>query len=82
MLSFLNCLDDILKQLTIVGSLKEQQAQQHKEHKYFPWGNHKGENLVKLPQYRTQPEQCKTPRQLLFFLFGALVLLSLANLLE
>ena len=56
MLSFINCLDDILKQFTIVGSLKEQQAQQHKEHKYFTWGNHKGQNPTKLPQYRTQPE--------------------------
>ena len=28
---FLNWLDDVLKQFTIVGSLKEQQAQQHKK---------------------------------------------------
>ena len=33
--SFLNCLHDILRQFTIVGSLKEQ-AQQHREHKDFP----------------------------------------------
>ena len=26
-----------------------------REHKYFPWGNHKGENPAKLLQYRTQP---------------------------
>ena len=59
-LSFLNCLYDILKQFTIVGSLNEQEARKQKEHGYFPWGNHKGENLAKLPQYRNQPEQCKT----------------------
>ena len=68
MLSFLNCLDDILKQFTIVGSLKEQQTQQHKEHKDFPQGNHKGENPSKLIQYYTQPRQCKTSRQRLFSL--------------
>ena len=44
MLIFINFLDDILKQFTIVGSPKEQQARKHKEHKYFPWGNHNGEN--------------------------------------
>ena len=60
MLNFLNCLDDILKQYTLVGWLKEQQAQQHKEHKDFPQGNHKGENPAKLPHYKTQLEQCKT----------------------
>ena len=49
MLSFLNCLDDILQQFTIVGSLKEHQAQKHKEHKYFPRGKHKGENPTKIP---------------------------------
>ena len=53
MLSFINCLDDIIKQFTIVGSMKEQQSQQHKEYKYFPRGNHKGENPAKLPRYRT-----------------------------
>ena len=47
-LIFFNCLDDILKQFTIVGSLKEQQAQQHKD---FPQGNHKGE----LNQDRIKP---------------------------
>ena len=31
------------------------------EYKYFPWGNHKGENPTKLPQYRIRPRQCKTP---------------------
>ena len=30
LLSFLNYLDDILKQFTIVGSLKEQQEDKHK----------------------------------------------------
>ena len=82
MLSFLNCLNDILKQFSLVGSLKEQHAQKHKEHKDFPQENHKGENPAKLPQYRTQPEQCKTQDKCFFLLLGALVLLSLANLLE
>ena len=69
MLSFLNCLDDILKQFSLVGSLKEQQAQKYEEHKDFPRKNHKGENPVKLPQYKTQPEQCKTQTTAsLFFL--------------
>ena len=49
MLILLNFLDDILKQFTIVGSLKEQQAWDQKEHKYSPRGNHKGENTAKLP---------------------------------
>ena len=60
MLIFFNCLDYILKKFTIVVPLKEQEAQQHKEHKYFPQGNHKGENPTKLPQYRIRPRQCKT----------------------
>ena len=64
MLSFLNCLDDILKQFTIVGSMKvkEQQAQQHKEHRDFPQGKYKQESPAKLPQYRTQQRQCETQR--------------------
>ena len=69
MLSFLNCLDDILKQFAIVGSLKEQQAQKHKEHKVFPRGNHKGENPAKLPQYRTQPVQCEIQTTTASFFF-------------
>ena len=68
MLVFLNCLNDILKQFTIVESLKEQQAQHQKEHIDFPWGNHKGENPAKLPQYRIQPRLFKTPRKLLLSL--------------
>ena len=35
LLSFLNFLDDILKQFTIVGSLKEQQADKHKNLNIF-----------------------------------------------
>ena len=66
MLSFVNCLDDILKQFMIVGSLKKQQVQSHKITQIFIIENpHGGEKPTKLPQYRTQPKQCKTPRQLL-----------------
>ena len=36
LLNFHNFLDDILKQFTIIGSLKEQQEQLQKEHRYFP----------------------------------------------
>ena len=69
LLSFLSFLYYILKQFSLVGSLKEQQAHKQKEHKDFPRGNHKGENPAKLPQYRTQPEQCKTQTTAsLFFL--------------
>ena len=35
MLSFFNCLDDILKQFSLVGTMKEQQAQKHKNTKIF-----------------------------------------------
>ena len=60
-------LDDVLKQIVTRRSLKEQEAKKHKntrtqEHKYFPWGNHKGENPAKIPPYRSQPDQCKTQR--------------------
>ena len=42
-LSFLDCLDDILKQFAIVGSLKEQQVQSTKEHKDLSWETLVGE---------------------------------------
>ena len=57
MLRFINCLDDIIKQFTMVGSLKEQQVMSHKRTQIFILGNpHGGENPTKLPQYRTQPK--------------------------
>ena len=61
----------MLKQIITRRSLKEQQAHKHKNTRKqdFPWGNHKGENHAKIPQYRTQPELCKTQTTTsLFFL--------------
>ena len=62
MLSFINCLDDILKQFSIVGSLKEQQAQQHNEHKYFPWETTREKTPqkflnIEFDQYSVTPQQ-------------------------
>ena len=83
MLIFINCLDNIIKQFTMVGLLKEQQVQSHKRTQIFIIGNPHGvENTTKLPHYRTQPKQCKTPRQLLLSLSGVFLVLSLANFLE
>ena len=56
-LSFLNFLDYILKQFTMVGSLREKQVQSHIRTQIFILGNPcEGENTTKLPQYRTQPK--------------------------
>ena len=53
------------------------------ENKRVIMGNpHGGENPTKLPQYRTQPKQCKTKDNCFSLIFGAPLVLSLANLLE
>ena len=68
MLIFLNLLDDTLKQFSLVGSLKEQQAHKQKEHKYFPQGKQKGENPAKFLGIELNQSSVK-PRKLLLSSF-------------
>ena len=63
---FSYCLDDILKQFKMVGSLKEQQVQSHKRTQRFILGNpHGRENPAKLPQIELNQNSVKPQKQIL-----------------
>ena len=78
MLSFLNCLDDILKQFTIVGSLKEQQVQSHKRKKNLSWETLMGEKTqqkflsIELNQNSGKPKTTTSLFFLAHFFFSLL----------